>query len=126
MVHSTKQRPHQHHHQHQQAQQQRRPQPQQLTPTSQRQPQPPQQQLTPKSSNLEAAAAAAASLLKAKQAGTAVAARADAMHGGGTAHDQLQKRIFELEARLHKSEVRFWHVTWLHMLVCGSRLLTAV
>jgi hypothetical protein len=39
-----------------------------------------------------------------------VAARADAMHGAGTAHDQLQKRIFELEARLHKSEVRHWHV----------------
>jgi hypothetical protein len=28
------------------------------------------------------------------------------MHGGGAAHDQLQKRISELEARLNKSEVR--------------------
>jgi hypothetical protein len=77
---------------------------------SQRQPQP--QQGMARSSGLEAAAAAAASLLKAKggaagaHVAAAAAARTDAMHGGGAAHDQLQKRITELEARLNKSEVR--------------------
>lgn len=64
--------------------------------------------------NLEAAAAAAGNLFKAKAGvvGTPMAAagtaRADALHGAGTSPDQLQKRLAELEAQLKQCQVRCW------------------
>lgn len=75
------------------------------------------------SANLEAAAAAAASLLKAKAGAAAVATPAvpaDALHSAGAGHDQLQKRIADLELQLSRSEVRIYAVAGLlHSLLDG-------
>jgi hypothetical protein len=114
------------------AQSTRQRQQQQQPQVHQQRKQPPQQQTQQGASSgtrLEAAAAAAANLLKAKSRGMSTpvaaggAARADALHGGGTSPDQMQKRLAELEAQLKQCQVCcWWNGTGDSQHFCSTRL----